>query len=209
MISKPVQFVSTGTVMPSQEIKRDPREEGDRSAGVPNSGQGLGYGLGFQSSRKETEGVVDEDEDLFLPMAFGRKIKKRGTTPREGERVGEGGIEVWQEAFWEKRCIWRRRHREGRDGIVLSWVVFSELGIMLSPWKDVLDEARWEHLMWYIGWKCLLHAKLLSNERIRFLLSLGLDTMNQAVEGVEVVQPGARENVSFLRATEERQFEAQ
>ncbi|KAG6494981.1 hypothetical protein ZIOFF_042768 [Zingiber officinale] len=174
LISKPVQFVSTGTVMPSQEIKRDPREEGDRSAGVPNSGQGLGYGLGFQSSGKETEGVVDEDEDLFLPMAFGRKIKKRGTTLGEGERVGEGGIEVCQEAFWEKRCIWRRRNRE-----------------------------------WYIGWKCLLHAKLLSNERIRFLLSLGLDMMNQAVEGMEVVQPGARENASFLRTTEKRQFEAQ
>lgn len=60
------------TVMPSQEIKRDPQEDGDRSAGVPNSGHGLGYGLGFQSRRKETEGVEDDEEDLFLPTAFGR-----------------------------------------------------------------------------------------------------------------------------------------
>ncbi|PWA97544.1 septin and tuftelin-interacting protein 1 [Artemisia annua] len=33
--------------------------------------------------------------------------------------------------------------------------------------------------------------------------------MNQAVEGLEVVQPGVRENISYLKAREQRQFEAQ
>ncbi|KAG6531937.1 hypothetical protein ZIOFF_005773 [Zingiber officinale] len=71
--SKPVQFVSTGTVMPSQEVKRDPQEEGDRSIGVLSFGHGLGYGLGFQSNRKDIKD--DEEEDNFLPTTFGRRIK--------------------------------------------------------------------------------------------------------------------------------------
>lgn len=66
-----------------------------------------------------------------------------------------------------------------------------------------------EVLRWYMGWKGLFPPELLANERIRQLLSMGLDMMNQAAEGAPVVQPGARENVSYLRVTEQRQFEAQ
>ncbi|MQL77148.1 hypothetical protein Taro_009551 [Colocasia esculenta] len=62
---------------------------------------------------------------------------------------------------------------------------------------------------WFLGWKGLFPQELLANERIRRQLNRGLDMMNQAVEGMEVVQPGARENVSYLRVTEKRQFEAQ
>ncbi|KAJ1266336.1 hypothetical protein BS78_08G143100 [Paspalum vaginatum] len=40
------------------------------------------------------------------------------------------------------------------------------------------------------------------------LLTAGLDMMNQAAEGLEVVQPGARENVGYLRATDKWQFDA-
>ncbi|CAD5176132.1 unnamed protein product [Musa acuminata subsp. malaccensis] len=84
-----------------------------------------------------------------------------------------------------------------------------------SKWQQVLYQ--WlcsnpnfnEVMQWYMGWKGLFPAELLANERIRMLLSAGLDMMNQAVEGMEVVQPGARENVSYLRVTEKRQFEAQ
>ncbi|XP_072987699.1 septin and tuftelin-interacting protein 1 homolog 1 [Typha latifolia] len=84
-----------------------------------------------------------------------------------------------------------------------------------SKWQQVL--YHWlcsnpnfnEVMQWYMGWKGLFPPELLANERIRLLLSAGLDMMNQAVEGMEVVQPGARENVSYLRATEKRQFEAQ
>ena len=52
-------------------------------------------------------------------------------------------------------------------------------------------------------------TELLSNEPARFQLNVGLDMMNQAVEGLEVVQPGMRENISYLKAREQRQFEAQ
>ncbi|KAL6622632.1 hypothetical protein ACP70R_032511 [Stipagrostis hirtigluma subsp. patula] len=84
-----------------------------------------------------------------------------------------------------------------------------------SKWQQVL--YHWlcspnpdfnEIMNWYKGWKGLFPAELLANERIRMLLTAGLDMMNQAAEGLEVVQPGARENVGYLRATEKRQFEA-
>ncbi|KAH7661119.1 Septin and tuftelin interacting protein [Dioscorea alata] len=82
-------------------------------------------------------------------------------------------------------------------------------------WKEVL--YRWllsnpdynEVMRWYLGWKGLFPPELLANEQIRKRLTEGLDMMNQAVEGVEVVQPGAREHVSYLRVTEKRHFEAQ
>ncbi|KAL6847098.1 hypothetical protein ACP4OV_022951 [Aristida adscensionis] len=84
-----------------------------------------------------------------------------------------------------------------------------------SKWQQVL--YHWlcspnpdfnEIMNWYKGWKGLFPPELLANERIRMLLTAGLDMMNQAAEGLEVVQPGARENVGYLRATEKRQFEA-
>lgn len=84
-----------------------------------------------------------------------------------------------------------------------------------SKWQQVL--YHWlcspnpdfnEIMNWYKGWKGLFPPELLANERIRMLLTAGLDMMNQAAEGLEVVQPGARENVSYLRATEKRQFDA-
>ncbi|TKY46171.1 Septin and tuftelin-interacting protein 1-like 1 [Spatholobus suberectus] len=62
---------------------------------------------------------------------------------------------------------------------------------------------------WYLGWKELFPKELLANESIRYQLNCGLDMMNQAVEGMEVVQPGLKENISYLRVLEQRQFEAQ
>ncbi|RRT51970.1 hypothetical protein B296_00050772 [Ensete ventricosum] len=87
-LSKPVRFVSTGTVMPTQEIDRDLKEEGNRAAETPDFRQGLGYGLGFQTDKKEPEGDEDEDEESFLPTAFGRKIKE-GAQRREKEKEWE------------------------------------------------------------------------------------------------------------------------
>ncbi|KAG8092916.1 hypothetical protein GUJ93_ZPchr0012g20755 [Zizania palustris] len=84
-----------------------------------------------------------------------------------------------------------------------------------SKWQQVL--YHWlcspnpdfnEIMNWYKGWKGLFPPELLANERIRILLTAGLDMMNQAAEGLEVVQPGARENLGYLRATEKRQFDA-
>ncbi|XP_072150124.1 septin and tuftelin-interacting protein 1 homolog 2-like [Setaria viridis] len=59
-----------------------------------------------------------------------------------------------------------------------------------------------EIVSWYKGWKGLF--PLLANERIRMLMALGLDMMNQAAEGLEVVQPGTTENLGYLTGTEKR-----
>ncbi|KAL3695106.1 hypothetical protein R1sor_008757 [Riccia sorocarpa] len=66
-----------------------------------------------------------------------------------------------------------------------------------------------EVTQWYLGWKSLFPTELLANERIRRQLNVALAMMKQAVEGAPVVQPGARENVSYLQVTEQRQFESQ
>ncbi|KAI3983778.1 hypothetical protein MKX01_001182 [Papaver californicum] len=68
-----------------------------------------------------------------------------------------------------------------------------------------------EVTQWYLGWKEIFAAEaaeLLTNDRIRYQLEIGLDMMNQAVEGMELAQPGARENISYLHVTEQRQFES-
>ncbi|KAL5721081.1 hypothetical protein ACHQM5_013687 [Ranunculus cassubicifolius] len=106
---------------------------------------------------------------------------------------------------------------------VLSWasaVPIQHMVTMLEvhffpKWQQVLyhwliAKPNFEEItQWYLGWKGLLPQELLANERIRVQLDRGLEMMNQAVEGMEVVQPGARENISYLRVTEKRQFEAQ
>ncbi|KAK4841960.1 hypothetical protein QYF36_013293 [Acer negundo] len=62
---------------------------------------------------------------------------------------------------------------------------------------------------WYMGWKGLLPQELLAIENIRAQLNRGLEMMSQAADGMKVVQPGLRENLSYLRVMEQRQFEAQ
>jgi tuftelin-interacting protein 11 len=64
-----------------------------------------------------------------------------------------------------------------------------------------------EIVSWYKGWKALLPPELLANERIRMLLALGLDMMNQAAEGLEVVQPGTT-NLGYLTGKEKRPLDA-
>ncbi|KAK1352918.1 Tuftelin-interacting protein [Heracleum sosnowskyi] len=46
---------------------------------------------------------------------------------------------------------------------------------------------------WYVGWKELIPPELLANEHIRYRLNDGLEMMNQAFEGMEVVQPEQRQ----------------
>lgn len=62
---------------------------------------------------------------------------------------------------------------------------------------------------WYLGWKELFPKELLANESIRYKLNCGLDMMNQAVEGMKVVQPGLKEKISYIRVSEQRKFETQ
>ncbi|KAF3341617.1 septin and tuftelin-interacting protein [Carex littledalei] len=57
---------------------------------------------------------------------------------------------------------------------------------------------------WYMGWKNRFPEELLANERIRVLISTGLDMMNRAVNGNELVQPITRENLRYQCATERR-----
>ncbi|CAI5490675.1 unnamed protein product [Closterium sp. Naga37s-1] len=59
---------------------------------------------------------------------------------------------------------------------------------------------------WYLGWKALFPAELLSSERVRQQLNVALDMMNQAVEGMPVLQPGVKENVSYFRVSEQQAF---
>ncbi|KAF8378957.1 hypothetical protein HHK36_028382 [Tetracentron sinense] len=106
---------------------------------------------------------------------------------------------------------------------VMSWasaipihhmVTMLEVGFF-TKWQQVLyhwlcSNPNFEEVtQWYLGWKGLLSPELLANERIRYQLNVGLDMMNQAVEGMELAQPGLRENLSYLRVMEQRQFEAQ
>ncbi|KAH7511485.1 hypothetical protein ACOSP7_014204 [Xanthoceras sorbifolium] len=79
---------------------------------------------------------------------------------------------------------------------------------VLYHWLSTTPDFEQIH-KWYMGWKGLLPQELLANENIRAQLNLGLDMMSQAADGMKVVQPGLRENLSYLRVMEQRQFEAQ
>ncbi|XP_060199510.1 septin and tuftelin-interacting protein 1 homolog 1-like [Lycium barbarum] len=89
------------------------------------------------------------------------------------------------------------------------------LDIFFNKWQEVLyhwlcSNPNFEEVTkWYLGWKELIPPELLANEHVRYRLNLALDMMNKAVEGLEVVQPGLRENISYLRVLEQRQFETQ
>ncbi|KAL4352301.1 hypothetical protein GQ457_06G015760 [Hibiscus cannabinus] len=90
-LTKPVNFVSTGTVMPTQEIDKNAKEENDKSVPDENGndsrpGLGSGVGLGFSGNDTLRKSDVNGDDDSsFLPTAFGRKIKE-GAQRREKER---------------------------------------------------------------------------------------------------------------------------
>ncbi|XP_027064582.1 septin and tuftelin-interacting protein 1 homolog 1 [Coffea arabica] len=87
------------------------------------------------------------------------------------------------------------------------------MDIFFNKWQEVLyhwlcSSPNFEEVTnWYLGWKDLFPPELLANEHVRHRLSVGLDMMNKAAEGMEVVQPGLRENISYLRVREQRQFE--
>lgn len=105
---------------------------------------------------------------------------------------------------------------------VMNWasaipihLMVDTMEIFFAKWLTVL--YRWlcsnpnfdEVTKWYLGWKELIPKELLANESIRYKLNCGLDMMNQAVEGMEVVQPGLKEKISYIRVSEQRKFETQ
>ncbi|XP_071914013.1 septin and tuftelin-interacting protein 1 homolog 1-like [Coffea arabica] len=87
------------------------------------------------------------------------------------------------------------------------------MDIFFNKWQEVLyhwlcSSANFEEVRkWYSGWKDLLPPELLANQHIFHRLNVGLDMMNQAVDGMEVVQPGLRENISYPKVCEQTQFE--
>ncbi|XP_015938765.2 septin and tuftelin-interacting protein 1 homolog 1-like [Arachis duranensis] len=106
---------------------------------------------------------------------------------------------------------------------VIKWASVIPIHIMVdmmekfffTKWLQVLhhwlcSNPNFEEVMkWYNGWKELIPEELLANESIQFQINRGLDMMSQAVDGMEVVQPGLKENISYLWVREQRQFEAQ
>ncbi|KAL3729795.1 hypothetical protein ACJRO7_026868 [Eucalyptus globulus] len=91
-LSKPVNFVSTGMVMPNREIDENSKTENedDESADVDEDRPGLGVGAGVGLGFKKREDGFDEngeEEDGFLPTAFGRKIKEGAERRREQSKL--------------------------------------------------------------------------------------------------------------------------
>ncbi|KAK6117166.1 hypothetical protein DH2020_049045 [Rehmannia glutinosa] len=89
--SKPVNFVSTGSVMPSHEIERTSKEDSEvideddlKPAGL-GLGASAGLGFGSASSKNATREEKDEDDE-FLPTAFGKKIMEGAQLRREREK---------------------------------------------------------------------------------------------------------------------------
>ncbi|KAL6616168.1 hypothetical protein ACP70R_038438 [Stipagrostis hirtigluma subsp. patula] len=80
---------------------------------------------------------------------------------------------------------------------------FSKWHQVLYHWLCSPNPDFSEIMEWYKGWKGLFPPELLSNERIRMFFAAGLDMMNQAAEGLEVLR-----NVGDLRASEKRQLDA-
>lgn len=79
---------------------------------------------------------------------------------------------------------------------------------VLFHWLNTTPDFEQIH-NWYMGWKGLFPQELRANENIRAQLNRGLEMMSQAADGMQVVQPGLRENLSYIRVMEQRQFEAQ
>ncbi|GJV52705.1 septin and tuftelin-interacting protein 1 homolog 1 [Tanacetum coccineum] len=90
----------------------------------------------------------------------------------------------------------------------------------INPANQRLDEFYWvktwvnlipvHHMIHIMDvWKNLIPNELLSNEHVRCQLKVGLEMINEAVEGLEVVQPGMRENLSYMKARNHGQCEAE
>ncbi|KAJ0829421.1 hypothetical protein HanLR1_Chr00c0001g0688461 [Helianthus annuus] len=88
------------------------------------------------------------------------------------------------------------------------------MDVFFGKWQEVLYQ--WlcpkpvfqEVYNCFSAWRNLITLELASTEHIRSWLRAGLDIMNQEAEGSDVVQPGLRENISYLSACEQRQFQA-
>ncbi|KAJ6744076.1 TUFTELIN-INTERACTING PROTEIN 11-RELATED [Salix purpurea] len=100
-LTKPLNFVSSGTVMPNQDNDKNLKDEnGDGMLAAddnrPGLGSGVNAGLGFNSGFGDCNGVIrsegleddghDAPENNFLPTEFVRRVKE-GAERREQERM--------------------------------------------------------------------------------------------------------------------------
>ncbi|KAL8504441.1 hypothetical protein ACS0TY_015855 [Phlomoides rotata] len=92
--SKPVNFVSTGSVMPRQEIDHISKEENEVLG--DDDPKPVGIGLGFDSG--SSKNVQKDEDDEFLPTALGKKIsegaKLRGVREKEKAMLAKKSSQV-------------------------------------------------------------------------------------------------------------------
>ncbi|KAJ6697179.1 hypothetical protein OIU85_003532 [Salix viminalis] len=75
---------------------------------------------------------------------------------------------------------------------------FSKWLQVLYHWLCSIPNLQEVH-KWYVGWKGLLPTELQAHENIRYQFTLGLEMIDRAIEGLEVVLPGPRANLSHIK----------